>query len=372
MILAIGILSFGNVAHSRTIRNDTGPAEQPPASFRGMQYVDSQGCVYIKAGFGNHITWIPRVNRKRQVFCSANNKPSLSSAQLAAITGQPATRLKTPKATVVAKPPKRIVKTMPAPKPKTVIRKKKTKIYPAVVRAPQPAKRTYVANAAPRRTAPRPAVMVANPRKKVVYNANPSYPQGGSILFGGTAYNVAPSGYAPSSSIMQGGTRYNIAKTKPRRTVRAGDPVHNVTLYPTTIDADVTARGDAQMALVWTNTVPRRLIKRVRAKKVAVAPSYGATPYTMSVSTKSSQKNPASAAPKARFVQIGTFGNPSNARKTISHFQSRGLPVSSRALKRNGRAYKVVFLGPFSTSNQLRVAMSTARKSGFRDAFYVR
>ncbi len=361
MILAIGIISFGGAGYSRSIQSDTGPAELPPASFRGKQYVDSQGCVYIKAGFGNHISWVPRVNRKRQVFCNAHNKPSLSPAQLAAITGQPATRLKTPKAKVAAKAPVATVVTPPA-KP---VFKKKPKVYQTIVLTPTPTKKPYQA----RYTPPSPAPKAP---RKIVYSGAQSLPKGGNVIMGGNAYSLAPSKYADANPVMQYGTRYNIASTRPQRTVRtktvrAVDPVHKLTLYPTMIDGDVTARGDAQMELVWSNTVPRRLIKRVRAKQVARSVS-----YATNISTKSPQKTASRAAPSARFVQIGTFGNPTNARKTISHFQSRGLPVSSRAVSRNGQSYKVVFLGPFESSNRLRLAMNSARKSGFRDAFYVR
>jgi|GEM_PF-1316811 len=50
------------------------PAELPPPDFRGQQFVDSRGCLFMRAGPPGQTVWIPRVTRDGIPLCG--NAPS--------------------------------------------------------------------------------------------------------------------------------------------------------------------------------------------------------------------------------------------------------------------------------------------------------
>ncbi|WP_268955360.1 SPOR domain-containing protein [Roseovarius salincola] len=107
------------------------PAEFPPASYSGRQYVDSNGCVFLRAGVSGNTTWIPRVTRQRKMICGA--KPSLAKTRTAqAPAAAPAKTRTAAKAPAKAAPQP---KAKPQPQPQKV-RQVAKQAPPKVVRAP--------------------------------------------------------------------------------------------------------------------------------------------------------------------------------------------------------------------------------------------
>jgi cell division protein FtsN len=166
--------------------------------------------------------------------------------------------------------------------------------------------------------------------------------------------------------------------------------------------AQQTAAGKAQMELVWTNTVPRKLIDQRTGKDVTryqpnvVYPStnladqqradayayIGKSPVVATKNTPrkvvksravvSSKSAPATKPVRAsgkKYVQVGTFGVPANAQRTAARLQNSGLPVRIGRYSKGGKQYQIVMAGPFGTAHQLSAALSTARRAGFSDAF---
>ena len=54
---------------AQTLAQIGGPAEAPPAGFKGDQFVDGRGCIFMRAGVGGSTNWIPRVGANHKVLC---------------------------------------------------------------------------------------------------------------------------------------------------------------------------------------------------------------------------------------------------------------------------------------------------------------
>lgn len=64
----LGILIAGFWGGS-ALAQDGIPAEFPPETYTAGQYIDSMGCVFVRVGVDDAVTWVPRVSRTREQIC---------------------------------------------------------------------------------------------------------------------------------------------------------------------------------------------------------------------------------------------------------------------------------------------------------------
>lgn len=65
-VLALAVVVLGGTAAAQEM---TWPAELPPAGYAGQQYVDSRGCLFLRAGQPGAVNWVPRVTRDGVPLC---------------------------------------------------------------------------------------------------------------------------------------------------------------------------------------------------------------------------------------------------------------------------------------------------------------
>ena len=359
--IAVTMSAGGGVARSSTSMI---PAEFPPASYKGRQYVDSKGCVYVRAGVDGNVTWVPRMTRKRQQVCGF--QPTLS----AAATPAKATAKKEP--AKVAKQKRAAPQPAPAKTPVVAVRKKpasptRAKVAAAHARpapatgagkpkATPPAKRTAYRRAPARVVAPKPVHAASLVPRRVAVSRVPDEATSGQKIM------VVP--------------RHVYAK----RLVRAANLAVPDGYVPVWKDdrlnplrAFQTPEGQARMENVWTNTVPRRLIERPDGQEVmrnAALTGYAATgdvaqqATLASVSTRGKAPQPARAA-SHRYVQLGAFADRDHALHTARRIARSGLPVRMADYRRDSKAYKIVLAGPFRTEARLMEGLKRVRAMGF-------
>lgn len=406
-------------AASVSIANAQGrpPAELPPAGFAGQQYVDSRGCLYIRAGHGGQVNWVARIDRSRRAVCGQTP----STAKMAAANRELAAPAPEPVAVPAARPAAAaggVAVAQYAPPPvqygaPTPLRPQQ--VAPPVVAVPQPRQQQlaqgygandgylhgwyrqvppeYDNNLNPNTTPARrgvttPTVGGHPPLLRREHGCPADAPigriyplaDGRNIMLcsnqphtlrnisqeqaqqryapalaqgGGYVGGQTPVGITPNLRMVQG-DRY-----EPVTDLMTPPPGYRAAWRDDRLNpnrARGTQAGHQQMQQVWTDEVPQNLTHPAYAqpRRVAAASSKN-TPVPRAVAG-------------ARFVQVGSFGVPENANRAVARLQSMGLPVQVTRSQIRGKPVQVVRAGPFGDEAQAHAALGAARGAGFGDA----
>lgn len=328
-VFAVGLTVGGAGAETRQQ-----PAELPPASYSGNQYIDSKGCVFLRAEFAGKTSWVSRLGRDRKPVCGydptviATAKPAAApapaapepvAAPAAATTSEPAV-----KAAATPKPSKAKAKAAP------VARK------PAVAAEPGPlalvaTKRVgRTGTYCPGRGNDAQRFLLSD-GKRVTRCATDD---GEAVAFinGLDVPGVVVSGRAPTAGEV-------------RRAAAAEQGGYRVTW----VQGDLSPDGEAAFAAAAGGGV--------------IVGDDGAPATVMAAPSAA----PA-AAGAGSFVQIGAFADPANAERALQTLGRLGLPASVGV----GGGLKVVLAGPFGSAAEVSNAVALVRQNGYRDAFPTR
>ena len=419
--VAVFVTVFGVApVAAQSVRDLGGPAEQPPAGFKGQQYVDSRGCVFLRAGYGGQISWIPRVSRDRKQLCGyagsggkvqvaeaapaplpVPKQPIARSAPLdtvASIKTAPKIRAEAPvgrkvataeyvPATIVTQAPRRQVMAAPTPQ----VRRPATPTELAAV-APVQRETQYAGQtvSVPSASGLRLACPAANPvAQRFELHGGGSKVMcttGGSSLVGATFPRYVS---GDLNGVTQGYKVYTSTKSSKEPGIPDGyrsawdDGRLNVNRGRQTV------QGVIDQDEIWTRTVPSELregskVKRKRLVVVVRPSTKGVTQKSrVVVSTKSVPQaevgvvkrvaGQKAAAPQAKskggsLVQVGSFGVASNADGAAARLSGLGLPVVRSRINKGGKALQIVYAGPFGSAAEAQSALSAARRAGFGDA----
>jgi len=327
------------------------PAEYPPASYEGREYVDSEGCVFIRAGVDGAVTWVPRVTRDRKPVCGF--EPTFTAQQLAALK---AAEVEAMAATATPVP---MVEPTPEPTPAAS----------ATVAASSP----YVVNdiyVGGSMTNAGSGGYSGTTGYSVPTNVPGQVVNDIYVGNGGYASTTTASTYTPSYS---GGTTTNYAQTtypSVNTPLSIGIP-NSGTVAPHGYEqawddgrlnpqrGPRSSAGDASMNQVWTQTVPRQL--------VADAGGFRRTRGGLGGSVRSiipwMSSKEVTAGSAAEFIQIGVFGSTENVSNNLGVLTQMGMG----AVVEGAGNVQVILAGPFSSSD-VRSALNHLRSAGYSEA----
>lgn len=375
------VMTIPSAGFSQTIAQIGGPAETPPSGYSGDQFVDSRGCVFLRAGISGQARWVPRVSRARKVLCGY--PPTFGGKVAIEMADESAPASRAAAMPVVAAP------VVVAPRVQT--RAPMATIASAMMPEAVPVVRTA------------PVAVAAKPVPQTYQVARSSGPSAGKIgcfadapvaevvrlRSGGTAVvctrgdgtlagwrsPIYPAGAGVGASLRDPVVARADNGHAARVAVPAKAHVAAADFTPAMPKGYKVAWNDGRLNpkrgvgtdegqraqdQVWTRDVPATAVAKSKAKSAG-----GVT-----ISTKNAPTAAVQAAGSGRvYVQVGTFGVAANASGAAQRLKALGLPVAKSRITKNGRALDIVLAGPFGSTLEAQGAMLQARRAGFGDAF---
>jgi hypothetical protein len=405
--VACGALSV----QAQSVRDIPGPKELPPAGFKAAQYVDSRGCVFVRAGIDGRTVWVPRVKADRTVLCGyppsfttlaeAPEVKPRRTEPVAAATAAPQAEALAPRVAQAA-PTAQTDLSRPGANPAragSYVDTPRAGAEPGQIVCPA---RAPIAQRLPLRGGGSILLCVSregvlNERASVA-DVDATLPLAGrasadSVLVCPRAAPVAqslPRKGGGAVVLCTPGDGSVSALAVPVRRLRAPAPeveVARAATLPANVPPVVlrqpvvpkgyklawqddrlnpnrgkgTAEGWVLQDRVWTRTVPAEL----RPQPAAVAEAAPAR-TAVRVSTKSAPQPGSSSG--AVLVQVGSFAQPANAQAASARLAALGLPVVEQGVTRNGKAMRIVYAGPFRDPGLAQAALEAAQRAGFPDA----
>ena len=393
IVVIAGSLGLGAAVEAQSFKNTDQPNEYPPASFKGRQYVDSKGCVYIRAGVDGTVTWVPRMSRDRKVLCGFKPTPvaGASKQQAAPKLGKNVVTLQAAKSEEGA--PKAASKPVEAVKPK---------VAKSVKAATPVATVTTTVKTATAKPKPKTAYVPPSKRPRRSLEQVPrqsgltSSCRDGGGTYKGMAVRCGPQAdlpYTPGTgqptadapkirierneSSYRGGVRGQI--------VREGQVGPNVRVVPRHIyenrmfalvevtppkgyvrvfddgrlnpyRGEQTFGGKATMDKIWHKGVPRELLR-------------GDVKAPVVVSTKSAPvKKKALRLGGQGYVSVATYTDYEAAQSAARKVRALGLSVRIGTYERAGVTRRMVLAGPYGDRDAAQGALVKLHNAGFRAA----
>ncbi|WP_370230272.1 SPOR domain-containing protein [Cognatishimia sp.] len=376
----LAALTLASAVDARSLRDDGVPAEVPPASFKGNQYVDSRGCVFIRAGVDGSTSWVPRVTRDRKLVCGLQPTNVAGTTAVAAVADEPEIIEITPQPT--AKPDPVVVA---APKPKPA---------PVRVATPRKAPARPVVVHQPAAIAPMPQVaqvggncthLSAQSRQ---YLAHPT----ADVRCGSQTNPLSGGLIAPSSGDVMpsyqdhNGNMVVAAGVYPGQTVKTGTVAGNTRVIPQHLyqshqEAKQLAQPPEGYRMIWKDDRlnPNRGVQTINGQQaMASVWDTSKTPMTAhkntrvatqsTVSTRGTGGNTMVITPNT-YVQVAAYGSSEDAQRVARRVRSMGLPVRIGKQRQGFQDIRMVLAGPFYSYADAQSALAKAQSAGFQNAY---